>query len=116
MVIFQLRKCGEEHHCVLCGLFGESEMQDVLKINKGQWKSSTSCLFKHCSIRPMHVVCLRLPPCLNFYFYVPLFAFSGGISLYTSYILGLHPFTLFNELLIYQKIYIFRMSFLLNIL
>ena len=31
---------------VLCGLFGESGMEDVLKIKKGQWKSSKSYLFK----------------------------------------------------------------------
>jgi hypothetical protein len=77
-------------------------MQDVLKIKKGQWKSSKSCLFKHCFIGPMLVVCLRFPPCLNFYLYVPLFAFRN-LYLYTSYVRGLHSFALFNELLIYQK-------------
>jgi hypothetical protein len=36
-------------------------MEDVLKIKKGQWKSSKSCLFKLCSIWPMLLVCLNFP-------------------------------------------------------
>jgi hypothetical protein len=53
-------------------------MEDVLKINNGQWKSSKSCLFKLCSIGPTLFMCLNFPLYLNFYLFVPLSPFSVG--------------------------------------
>jgi hypothetical protein len=52
-------------------------MEDVLKIKKGRWKSSKSCLFRLCSIGPMLFVCLNFPLCLNFYLFVPLYPLNG---------------------------------------
>jgi hypothetical protein len=58
-VIFGLRRYGELYHYALCGLFGESGMEDVLKIKKGRWKSSKSCSFRLCSIGPTLFACLN---------------------------------------------------------
>jgi hypothetical protein len=77
-------------------------MEDVLKLKKGQWKSSKNCLFKLCSIGPTLFVCLNFPLCLNFYLFVPLSPFSGTY-LCILHVLGLRPYALFNESLIYQK-------------
>ena len=77
-------------------------MEDVLKIKKGQWKSSKSCLFQLFSIWLMLLVCLNFPLVYQFFIFMFFFLPLVGLFFYTSYVLGLHPFALFNESLIYH--------------
>jgi hypothetical protein len=104
-VIFRLRRYGELYHYALCGLLGESGMEDVLKIKKGRYKSSKSCSFRLCSIGPTLFAHLNFLLCLNFYLFVHLFPFNGTYLCIFHVHLGCTPL-LFSINHLFIKIYI----------
>ena len=99
-VIVHQRTCGVSPHCLMWTICRDKNAS-CFEAQQGHWKSSKSCLSKLCFIGPLLFKCLSFP--LSQFVFTFLLFPLWGLSLYTSYVLGLHPSTLFNELLISPK-------------